>query len=69
MVAINYQTKLDINTMANFGRFRENGKSGYVLKPEYLRLDNARPSPAVRLLVHVISAQQLPKPQAAQGGE
>lgn len=69
MVAINYQTKLDINTMANFGRFRENGKSGYVLKPDYLRMDNARPSPAVRLLVHVISAQQLPKPQAAQGGE
>ena len=69
LVALNYQTKLDVNTMANFGRFRENGLSGYVLKPEYLRVDNARPSPAVRLLVHVISAQQLPKPKGGQGGE
>jgi len=69
LVAINNQTKLDVNTMANFGRFRENGMSGYVLKPEYLRMDNARPSPAVRLTVHVISAQQLPKPKGGVGGE
>ena len=69
MVAINYQTKQEVHTMSNFGRFRENGKCGYVLKPDYLRMDTVPPSPAVRLLVHVISAQQLPKPKGAVGGE
>ena len=69
LVALNYQTKNDVDTMANLGKFRENGKCGYVLKPEYLRFDNAPPSPPIRLYVHVISAEQLPKPGGSQGGE
>ena len=50
------------------GKFRENGSCGYVLKPEYLR-DAGDRSHAVRLTVHVISGQQLPKPFADRVGE
>jgi hypothetical protein len=50
------------------GKFRENGSCGYVLKPEYLR-SSAAMSPPVRLTIHVISGQQLPKPGAERTGE
>jgi len=46
--------------MMNIGFFRDNGNSGYVLKPDYLRL-MAKPSSSKRLSIHVISAHQLPK--------
>jgi hypothetical protein len=50
------------------GKFRENGSCGYVLKPEYLR-SSAAMSPPVRLTIHIISGQQLPKPGAERTGE
>jgi hypothetical protein len=69
MVALNYQTK-DINMMANLGKFRENGSSGYVLKPPHLRgVDGVAPPAPVRLTLHIISGQQLPKPGAKLEGE
>lgn len=33
MVALNFQT-LDLPMLLNYGRFLENNRSGYVLKPE-----------------------------------
>jgi hypothetical protein len=69
MVALNYQTK-DINMMANLGKFRENASCGYVLKPEFMRgLALASPSDPIKLTVHIISAQQLPKPGGQSEGE
>jgi hypothetical protein len=40
-----------------------------VLKPEYLRIAGASMSPPVRLTIHIISGQQLPKPGAERTGE
>ena len=36
MVALNYQT-LDLSTILNDGKFDENGRTGFVLKPAFLR--------------------------------
>ncbi|RVE61586.1 hypothetical protein OJAV_G00172320 [Oryzias javanicus] len=70
IVALNFQTscsEMDINQ----GRFLVNGKSGYILKPAFMRnpasaFDPITPSPGdwrqrKTLHVMVISAQQLPK--------
>ena len=59
---------LGIRSILSTGKFRENGSCGYVLKPEYL-LSSAAMSPPVRLTIHVISGQQLPKPGAERTGE
>lgn len=78
LVALNYQTG-DLPYHVNFGKFLENGKCGYVLKPQYML--GAVPDPAapllaaapqtggVRLIVNVIAANHLPKPGGAQKGE
>jgi hypothetical protein len=69
MVALNYQTK-DSAFFVNYGKYRENGKCGYVLKPTYLLSSgSARSSTPVNLVVHVLSAAQLPKPGGATKGE
>ena len=70
LVALNYQTK-DTAMHHNMGMFRNNGKCGYVLKPNYLLPSgmndvNAKSS-AILLTVTVISASSLPNP--AQNGE
>lgn len=70
IVALNFQTpgtELDIY----LGRFRDNGSSGYVLKPEFLREKHAEFNPksitdgkwrtTKKFHVMIISAQQLPK--------
>ncbi|XP_042370526.1 1-phosphatidylinositol 4,5-bisphosphate phosphodiesterase delta-1-like, partial [Plectropomus leopardus] len=70
IVALNFQTtceEMDINQ----GRFLVNGKSGYILKPAYMRDENTEFDPITltrgdwlkhkTLHVMVISAQQLPK--------
>jgi phosphatidylinositol phospholipase C delta len=53
--------------------YARNGRAGYILKPEALRIQN---HPALsynptkhKLVVRVISAQQLPRPKDAQGRE
>ena len=70
MVALNYQTN-DLAYEINVGKFMENGNCGYVLKPEYMRLVHSptpRPAPYT-LVIHIISGQQLPKPNGATSGE
>ncbi|XP_039596246.1 1-phosphatidylinositol 4,5-bisphosphate phosphodiesterase delta-3-A-like [Polypterus senegalus] len=70
IVALNFQTpgaEMDLNQ----GRFQQNGNSGYVLKPEFLRgrdvtFDPEHPARGPghnpkQLVITVISAQQLPK--------
>ncbi|XP_045558823.1 1-phosphatidylinositol 4,5-bisphosphate phosphodiesterase delta-1 [Salmo salar] len=70
IVALNFQTpskEMDLNQ----GRFRSNGLSGYVLKPEFLRYDGSEFNPMTltkgpwikhkTFHIMVISAQQLPK--------
>lgn len=69
LVALNYQTG-DLPYHVNFGKFLENGKTGYVLKPPYLLNGTAADKmPPVRLTINVISASHLPKPGGAQKGE
>ncbi|KAM9094037.1 1-phosphatidylinositol 4,5-bisphosphate phosphodiesterase delta-1 isoform X1 [Sarcophilus harrisii] len=70
IVALNFQTpgaEMDLYQ----GRFQDNGLSGYVLKPAFLRDPNSKFNPRAvaegpgweltRLRVRVISGQQLPK--------
>ena len=69
LVALNYQTK-DTAMHHNMGMFRNNGKCGYVLKPNYLLPSgmndvNAKSS-AILLTVTVISASSLPNPVTSQ---
>jgi hypothetical protein len=73
LVALNYQTG-DLPYHVNFGKFLENGRTGYVLKPEYMI--NGDPQSGdillqkkVRLSITIISAQRLPKPGGQQRGE
>lgn len=72
MVALNYQTD-DVFKRMCMGKFRENGNCGYVLKPGYMRarLGNAPPisrTASIKIWVHVISAQNLPKISEANEG-
>eukprot|EP01041_Mallomonas_annulata_P001697 gene1697-3289_t len=60
MVALNYQTP-GLPMQLNFGKFRENGFVGYVLKPEYMITNEASPSPPLKITIHIISGQQIPK--------
>ncbi|XP_067825229.1 1-phosphatidylinositol 4,5-bisphosphate phosphodiesterase delta-3-like [Heptranchias perlo] len=70
LVALNFQkpgTEMDLNK----GKFRQNGRSGYILKPSFMRdrsieFDPLRPVAGTglnrkQLTIDVISAQQLPK--------
>ena len=69
LVALNYQTP-DIPMHVNRGRFRENGKSGYVLKPAYMTnpSEAARHAGRKKLSVTVLSGQHLPKPSGSEHG-
>ena len=69
MVALNYQTVTSMPMWINDGKYRENGRCGYVLKPEYMLNDSASPSGPITLAIHILSAQQLPKPGGAKDGE
>jgi phosphatidylinositol phospholipase C delta len=75
LVALNYQTG-DLPYHVNFGKFLENGRTGYVLKPQYLLHKEISPSSElvlpvnpIRLIINVLSAVSLPKPGGAQRGE
>lgn len=67
LVALNYQTPC-VQMHLNDSKFRENGNCGYVLKPSYM-LQAAMPKSGYRLVVNVISAQRLPKPEGETKGE
>nr|XP_020659892.1 1-phosphatidylinositol 4,5-bisphosphate phosphodiesterase zeta-1-like isoform X5 [Pogona vitticeps] len=67
LVALNFQTsgvQMDLQT----GKFLDNGRCGYILKPEYLRSKNTKFSPydltenyhRVMLTIKLISGHQLP---------
>jgi len=69
-VALNHQT-WDRPMVVNSGFFLQNGSTGYVLKPSYLRdptSEHRRPQ-ILRLVVSIISGTQLPKPGNAVIGE
>jgi len=66
IVALNYQTGSE-PTWTNDGKFLDNGRSGYVLKPHYMRDIKAPFNPAAKAKVtkhvelNIISGWQLPK--------
>ncbi|XP_059811799.1 1-phosphatidylinositol 4,5-bisphosphate phosphodiesterase delta-3-like isoform X2 [Hypanus sabinus] len=70
LVALNFQ-KAGVEMDLNKGKFRQNGRSGYILKPSFMKnrsnvFDPAKPRPGVglnktQLIIDVITAQQLPK--------
>ncbi|XP_035204970.1 1-phosphatidylinositol 4,5-bisphosphate phosphodiesterase eta-2-like, partial [Stegodyphus dumicola] len=72
MVALNYQT-WDKFVYLNEAKFAQNGRCGYLLKPEYLTSDkisydpNKPPYPKrqINVTIKVVSAQYLPKPPCA----
>jgi len=66
VVALNYQT-FSLPVWLNQGKFSVNGGSGYVLKPEFLRLpsqgwDGVPREPVLKYKVTVMSGHYLPKP-------
>jgi phosphatidylinositol phospholipase C, delta len=67
LVALNYQTPC-VQMHLNDSKFRENGNCGYVLKPPFM-LQPVMPKASFRLVVNVISAQRLPKPEGETKGE
>ncbi|OQR83471.1 phospholipase C-eta2 [Achlya hypogyna] len=69
LVALNYQTA-DLHMHVNHGLFAQNGRSGYVLKPESLRQQLGTFNRTIlALTVRVLSGQHLPKPAGAKKGE
>jgi len=70
LVALNYQTG-DEPYQINFGKFNENGRCGYVLKPGYMIHDAVKEptNNAIRIHINVIAASHLPKPKGVQKGE
>ena len=73
MVALNYQTS-DLPKHLNHGQFKQNGACGYVLKPAYMLYSSpgtppVNPTSPIRLTVHVLSGQQLPKAGGKKAGE
>lgn len=73
IVALNYQTN-DKQTMTNKARFADNGGSGYVLKPEFLRIPNDNYSPLSpcglettwTMEMTIISGHHIPKPEGSK---
>uniref|UniRef100_UPI003AABCAAB 1-phosphatidylinositol 4,5-bisphosphate phosphodiesterase delta-4 n=1 Tax=Centroberyx gerrardi TaxID=166262 RepID=UPI003AABCAAB len=76
IVALNFQTaglEMDLND----GLFRQNGRCGFVLKPDFMRDSNTEFDPEkpeerqaygpLRLSIQVISGQQLPKVNQKEG--
>lgn len=70
MASLNWQT-YDLGTEINSAFFQRNGRSGYVLKPEILRIkrDEEKDKEVLKkiekyiLTIEIISAQQLPRPR------
>eukprot|EP01041_Mallomonas_annulata_P001699 gene1699-3292_t len=60
LVALNYQTP-SLPMQLNFGKFRENGCRGYVLKPPYMLAANNGSDESITVTVHIISVQNIPR--------
>jgi hypothetical protein len=67
-VALNSQAE-DTAMLLNDSKFRENGNCGYVLKPKYMISPVDPADPGIQLIVHIISAQNLPKPALLDSNE
>mmetsp|Transcript_7664 Transcript_7664/g.9766 ORF Transcript_7664/g.9766 Transcript_7664/m.9766 type:complete len:874 (+) Transcript_7664:346-2967(+) len=67
LMALNLQTS-DQYRRLNDGRFRQNGDSGYVLKPPSLLNNDITPTP-VSLSIRVLCGTCLPKPRGYKRGE
>lgn len=69
LVALNFQTQ-DPFMRLNDGRFRENGRCGYVLKPSTLMVNDAFDTEIpVIMTIRVLSGSCLPKPRGRTSGE
>ena len=70
IASINYKT-FDKFKRIYDSKFRQNGSCGYVLKPEYMWMSPPRGfvTVPIRLTIHIISGQQLPKPGGKLHGE
>eukprot|EP00584_Thalassiosira_punctigera_P014181 CAMPEP_0172562424 /NCGR_PEP_ID=MMETSP1067-20121228/96786_1 /TAXON_ID=265564 ORGANISM="Thalassiosira punctigera, Strain Tpunct2005C2" /NCGR_SAMPLE_ID=MMETSP1067 /ASSEMBLY_ACC=CAM_ASM_000444 /LENGTH=821 /DNA_ID=CAMNT_0013352637 /DNA_START=144 /DNA_END=2606 /DNA_ORIENTATION=- len=68
MAALNIQTP-DEKLRVNDGRFRENGGSGYVLKPSILMMKEETDPRSTHLEVKILSGSCLPKPGGLSTGE
>ncbi|KAI6042245.1 PLC-like phosphodiesterase [Pisolithus marmoratus] len=71
LVALNWPM-FDLGTMINHAMFQRNGRAGYILKPEALRLPDKgvlAPRTPHHLDVTIISAQQLPRLKDSTGHE
>ncbi|EQC32662.1 hypothetical protein SDRG_09638 [Saprolegnia diclina VS20] len=69
LVALNYQTA-DLPMYMNHGLFSQNGKAGYVLKPDSMRQHvGTFGRDILAITVRVLSGQHLPKPAGAKTGE
>ncbi|KAI6042247.1 PLC-like phosphodiesterase [Pisolithus marmoratus] len=69
LVALNWQT-FDLGTMVNHAMFQRNGRAGYILKPEALRLpDKGVLAPRTPHHLDVTFSQQLPRPKDSTGHE
>lgn len=76
IVALNYQTDSEPMHL-NQGKFRVNGRAGYILKPKHLRDPSFNFNPhtkteipgieKIKIFIKVISGQQLPKPAGTKG--
>jgi hypothetical protein len=66
MVAMNFQVS-DEHLLVNDGRFRMNGSSGYVLKPEYLMSDDPPSERGQHWKLQILSGRYLPKPSGRRG--
>jgi phosphatidylinositol phospholipase C delta len=64
LVSMNFQSA-DEHLLANDGRFRMNGSSGYVLKPRYLLQDNQPAEKPQHWKFEILNGRCLPKPESA----
>lgn len=71
IVALNYQTGSQ-PMWVNLGKFLDNGKAGYILKPKFMRENDIKFDPekkasvTKRLYVQILSAFQLPKTEGTR---
>jgi len=66
LVSMDFQVS-DEHLLVNDGRFRMNGSSGYVLKPQYLLKDGNPSEKWQHWKLHVLSGRCLPKPTGRRG--
>jgi phosphatidylinositol phospholipase C delta len=66
LVSMNFQVS-DEHLLVNDGRFRMNGSSGYVLKPQYLLKDGHPSEKWQHWKLEILSGRCLPKPSGRRG--